>query len=1293
MTAASSGPGDTDTRDEEILADLFDTLLQEILEGNTPDLSQYQRERPDLHDRIQKTWALACSVAGRREPSRPVLGGYEILRELGHGGMGTVYLARHQVLQRDVAIKVLPHSLAMSPRAKQRFLEEARALARLQHDHVVHIHRVIDHAEMLAFEMEFVDGPSLQQVVMGLRTQPRPHSLEALAQVLGCTVTQLGARTSVEWFVRVGIRIARALAEVHRHGLVHRDVKPSNILLRADGTPVLADFGLARMEDLEAPQASGFAGTPVYAAPERLRGGDGDIDARADVYSLGVSLYETLSLSPPFAGSTTHEVLRRIENGRLPALRKQAPHVSRDLEIVLGKAMEADRRHRYASADAFAEDLERLLNLQPILARPAGPLRRTWQFLRRHQRVVAASLIGAVLAAAATWPALAHANARESARREGQQALQAARSQVLALENLQVVSLRAFAGSSSQRLRQPTALHNQQTALQRALQHYERAQAALPEHAEIAVERSVLRLALRIREADGTGLAEHTTGLPVLLARVAANLATGHNDDGLREAAAKAPTNERFAAGLLAFLCGDLVQSHWCWRGLDTEELRHPLLEACLALQLASDGYPERAYPRLFHAARELPGVAALELAMADAALAMGDTDLARSWLQRLPSASENPIIQARRLLLATDLQLADGDIDGAARGYRQLFQLDPTDPLPALRLAALAAERGDRSTAQRVLGTILARWPDHAGARLEQARLCLIHRDLPGYLAQARYVLGQELAQRPRASASMLAEILRLGGLHNLRQAALPDEPLRTGSFLRQAALPLAAWLAPARLQALELTLPLLATMDRCHQQARDAEPVAIAAHLRTLRLASKELPGLVQRMPWLCQAAMMLPLPWLDQQITDWLTVRSMPHLSTLGTRVRIIEEEPLVRLQLPQDLPLYGQQLALAEDCDGDTLRDLVVACPPVPKARTAGYVEIRSLHDGELLRTLRGDNPDLIFARSITVLDDVDGDLCSDILVGAPRGRPQSGNTGEILLYSGRTGEVLWRLERPHSAFGVSLATMRDLDGDGKSDILVGASSLALGNSDRGRAFLVSGATGRVLRELQPDRGNTWFGAAVANAGDVDGDGVDDALVGGNYGQAAGLVMVFSGRTGAAMLTLGDESPQSDFGQACCSLGDITGDGIPDLAISAPAVASRGKQIGKVQVFSGSTGLVLHEIFGEIPGEGFGNALAAVQGWVAPDRISLAIAARRGGPVGTGYVRVFDAATGSPQQTHASGPRAASFAHSLLPIGHRQGARYPSMLIPLISRDASAAIMHMSFGQTQATSRSR
>ncbi|MGB3967955.1 MAG: serine/threonine-protein kinase, partial [Planctomycetota bacterium] len=399
--------GDTGTRDEELLADLFDRLLQDILDGRTPDLATLQAEQPHLRDRIAKAWGLACSVAGRREPSRPVLGGYEIVRELGHGGMGTVYLARHQQLQRDVAIKVLPHSLAMSPRAKQRFLEEARALAQIRHEHVVPIHRIIDHEEMLAFEMEYVAGGSLQALILALQQQPKPFALASLEQVLGRPVGP-AVRSSVEWFVRLGIEMARALGIVHRHGLIHRDVKPSNILLRTDGTPVLADFGLALAGELDGTRTK-FAGTPVYAAPERLRGGDGRVDARTDVYSLGVTLYEAFTSSPPFAGSSTHEVLRRIESGNAPALRERAPHVSADLSTIIAKAIEPDPRRRYATADEFADDLERLLNLQPIQARPAGLLRRTTKFLARNRKLVFSATAGAALVALAAWPIAAHA--------------------------------------------------------------------------------------------------------------------------------------------------------------------------------------------------------------------------------------------------------------------------------------------------------------------------------------------------------------------------------------------------------------------------------------------------------------------------------------------------------------------------------------------------------------------------------------------------------------------------------------------------------------------------------------------------------------------------------------------------------------------------------------------------------------------------------------------------------------------------------------------------------------------
>ncbi len=1287
MTDTAPGPGDTHTRDEELLADVFDSLLQQILEGETPDLKQCLPDRPDLQDRVAKAWSLACSVAGRREPSRPVLGGYEILRELGHGGMGTVYLARHQALQREVAIKVLPHSLAMSPRAKQRFLEEARSLARLRHEHVVHIHRIIDHAEMLAFEMEFVAGKSLQQVLLELQKQPKPHSAEALTTVLGLSLVHLGVRSSVEWFVRVGIRMARALGEVHRHGLVHRDVKPSNILLRADGAPVLADFGLARDEDPDGKGGAGFAGTPIYAAPERLRGGDAAVDARADVYSLGVTLYEALSLSPPFAGSTTHEVLRRIESGRLPALRRQAPHVSADLETVLAKAMELDPRHRYASADAFADDLERLLSLQPIQARPAGPLRRAVKFVRRNHRMVLSAVCGALLVAAVAWPMVAQAGAREVAKAAAARQLQVARGQLLALDSLQAVSQRTFAGTSRQSLRRPSAEAAQVRSLAAARAGFAAAVAVWSEAADARREGEVVELALAVLAARSAAEPGRPcaagAGLPDRVRRLAAELATGRASEGLRRELAAAPAAERFAGGLLAFLLGDLATSHSCWRELDQELPEHDLLEACLGLQSASDGFSERAYLRLFHASRRFPGVPTVALALADAALAMGDVALARSWLQALPEDGSEGVTLARRQLLAADLLAAAGDRHGAARGYRELLRADPTDPEPALRLATLLGEDGDREASHRLLAALLARLPYHAGARLELARQALVRRDLPAYLEQVRYVLAQDLHDLPRGTAGLLAEILRLGGLQHLQSGAEFAEPLRLGSFRAGSALPLLGWLPKHVVAAVGPVVQAAAEFDRCRELVSAADMRTFALDVQGGWLTGLRLPGLAAQLPLWARGVVAFAPPLVGGYAADLLAQRAMPYLRALGDPMRVIDGGTRFTWPAGELLHAFAIHLVCADDCDGDTLPDLCIASPGNPGSLPAATVEIRSLHDGGLVRTLRPDNEDLMFGRAIAVLGDQDGDLCSDVLVGAPRARTDSGNWGEVQLRSGRTGERLWRVQRDFPAFGVALARCGDLDGDGRDDFAVGASPIVLQGGELGRAYLLSSADGRELREFVAPRSGTWFGAVVANVGDLDGDGAQDVAIGGNYGRAPGLVVVVSARTGATLLTFADDDEAADYGATVVGLGDVDGDGVPDLAIGAPGFSSRGKQAGRVQVIGGRTGKVLYELFGERPGEGFGQALCAVRDWVGPSGPSLAVAARRGGPVGIGYVRIFAARHGDPQQTFSTGPGAVAVGHALAAVPRGEGERYPALLVPAISRDGSHRLWPVSF----------
>ncbi len=1282
MTETSGLHGD-DTQDGELLADLFDALLQEILDGRTPDLAAIHPDRPDLRERIQKTWALACSVAGRREPSRPVLGGYEIERELGHGGMGTVYLARHQALNREVAIKVLPHSLAMSPRAKQRFLEEARALARLRHDHVVHIHRIIDHEEMLAFEMEYVAGGSLRSLVVELAQKAKPQSIQCLAEVLHLPPEALGTRNSIEWFVRLGIRVARALGEVHRHGLIHRDVKPSNILLRKNGQPVLADFGLARAGDPHATQAA-FAGTPVYAAPERLRSGDADLDARADVYSLGVTLYEALTLGPSFGGSTTNEVLRRIEEGNLPSLRKRAPNVSRDLETVIAKAMEPDRRHRYATADEFADDLERLLSLQPIHAKPAGALRRAAKFLRRHNRVAIAAVAGAFLVAAVTWPVIAHARSAELSRERAAALVLDARSHLLRPENL-TSSWATVRDRNRDRIRHtPATKAAKLGVLDAALADYDPALAQDPDDT-LRLERAVVALVRLFVAADDRVdehlLAPALANLPPLTALVARQSAAREEvGTALDRAVAVASTVDRYAAGLFAFLLNDPGACRRCWRGIGELGGAQTFLDACVALQMADDGEPERAYPRLFHAARAMPKATALMFAIADAAVASGDVDLAEQWFRALPARRADEEPQTRRRRLEADLLVAKRDLDGARRIYRELMKADPSNPEPLQRLAALAITEGDQATALRLYRELERRWPDLVQPRYQLARLALQKHDLRGYLQQARRVLAEDLHRYSSNAAMQLADILRLGGLQASYAQASASFDVASRPW-RDDALPLSAWMSPRRIDSLENGLRFWATYDRAAEAAsRDEErPVAIAlqsAH-RTLR----QLPGLALGLPMGLGPVAIVALPALVESGTVFLTPLLLPFQTVLGTRLHFFENRILVSKSLNDWKQSYGIQVLRVADTNGDTLPELCIAAPPTGVNQGGGYVEMRNLADGSLSTTFEAPDDDTAWGRAIANLGDVDGDLCDDIVIGSPINSTWATAPATVTLKSGRTGTDIWTIEGNTIGFGCSLASIGDVDGDGIRDVLVGEPPTQLNGEVLGVVHVCSGRTGRQIHELVSPRDDVWFGAAVADAGDANGDGIDDVLVGGNFGNAPGVVAVYDGRTGDLLSTLAEEDRDTTFAFCVTALHDVDGDGLADIAVGAPALSSDGRLPGKVHVFSSRTGRVVHELRGDRPGDGFGFGLCWLPTWRRSDESCIAVSARQGGPVGGGYVRVSAARDGEPLQTFASAGSTA-FGFSMVDLGDLDGDGLRDLGISAI-RPSGVVILSMSF----------
>jgi tetratricopeptide (TPR) repeat protein len=336
-----------------------------------------------------------------RFPPPPRVGPYEVLEELGRGGMGIVYKGQDATLCRPVAVKVLRPELA-DERARARFLREARAAARLRHEHVVHVYAVDQTADGLPYlVMEYVAGSTLAAHVRGRRLDPR----QAVALL---------------------VQVADALTAAHDAGLVHRDVKPGNVLLEpaADGrvTAKLTDFGLARDAGIGGTLTGegDLAGTPAYMSPEQVRGA-ARLDARTDVYGLGATLYEALTGEVPFRGTPAavlHQVLE--EEPRPPRRLNEA--IPRDLETVCLKALAKEPGRRYPTAAAFADDLRRFLMGEPVRARPVGRLGRLWRWCRRNPGMtsLAAALVVALAGGAAggVWQWSRAVAERDEARRQ-----------------------------------------------------------------------------------------------------------------------------------------------------------------------------------------------------------------------------------------------------------------------------------------------------------------------------------------------------------------------------------------------------------------------------------------------------------------------------------------------------------------------------------------------------------------------------------------------------------------------------------------------------------------------------------------------------------------------------------------------------------------------------------------------------------------------------------------------------------------------------------------------------------
>ena len=371
----------------EVVDALAHDFLARYRNGERPSIDEYARRHPTLSAQIESVFPSVLSlekvkigqrtaVDGRatlagREIKR--LGDFEILREIGRGGMGIVFAARQESLDRIVAIKVLPRQSLMDDADLHRFHREARLAAAMHHSNIVPVYGTGDFDGSHYLVMQLVDGVSLDR-----------HLIEADQQM------------TVDEVAELGVQIADAIAYAHDNGVLHRDIKPANVILQPDGVAQITDFGLATSTDNERTQSRTLSGSLRYLAPERLKGIS---DQRSDVYSIGLTLFEMLVGEPAFQQNDTNELLHALVNPSPLTITKSRTDVPLDLETIVLKAMASDPKGRYQSAGDLRDDLRRFLANEPIVARKTTSLQRLALWCRREPKsaIAAATAITALL--------------------------------------------------------------------------------------------------------------------------------------------------------------------------------------------------------------------------------------------------------------------------------------------------------------------------------------------------------------------------------------------------------------------------------------------------------------------------------------------------------------------------------------------------------------------------------------------------------------------------------------------------------------------------------------------------------------------------------------------------------------------------------------------------------------------------------------------------------------------------------------------------------------------------------
>lgn len=476
------------------VAAVLQEYLSDLESGRFPDRSVYLARHPELSATLAEAFDSLDFVHGALRPRgrtpEPIvvpslLGDFQIVREVGRGGMGVVYEAEQVSLGRRVALKVLPFAAALDARHLHRFKKEAQAAAHLHHSNIVPVFAVGCDRGVHYYAMQFIDGQTLADVIRNLRRENPPIDVDsatgsfegsqpnvspsATTPIIAASTRSSSEKRDYKALAKLGVQAAEALEYAHAMGVVHRDIKPANLLVDGQGHIWVADFGLAHVHGVHDLTVSGdMLGTLRYMSPEQAAGRRGVVDHHADIYSLGVTLYELLTLHDPYPARDREEILRKILHDDPRAPRKVCKDLPIELETILLKSMAKNPSDRYATAQEFADDLRRFIDDKPVLARRPTLAQIVSKWAKRHKGLVRTAFLLVCIVCVALAIV---AGALHDSRRRTTDALNLAKSARQetrnAFDSLYEVADQAVAGD-------PQKLAARKAFLERALNFYER---------------------------------------------------------------------------------------------------------------------------------------------------------------------------------------------------------------------------------------------------------------------------------------------------------------------------------------------------------------------------------------------------------------------------------------------------------------------------------------------------------------------------------------------------------------------------------------------------------------------------------------------------------------------------------------------------------------------------------------------------------------------------------------------------------------------------------------------------